>query len=486
MLLGEYWRVIRRRWRVVAALIVAFAAAGALWSSTQGELYSSTATVITSNPESQAILDNVLQERSPSSDRDTASLVQVVRSDEVLSRAVNALSDDTAKAAAKGVVATPVLGANAITLTSVATDPEAAADAANAVAAALVKQLNDGHERNLQRTEESLAEQVAQAAASVRVIAEEIDVAAPGPGVSLQLLELNRETAEFDALNAQLALVRVQQSVDQEQVRVSTQAVPGAAATGPKPLQSGILAGTIGLVLGIVLAFGIESTDDAVAAPVQASELLGAPLLGQVRLRVGGDARQQLQENPAADQFWSAAMALASTGDRAVAVAITTADSRTQHGPLAIALAESFARAGRKTLLVCADTGSGSAAGILSLSGVGFAEVLSGNARAADAAVCSEEPGLDILAPGSAEQRDFLPSDALDTAIRAFRAEYGAVVFDSPALGAYAGAIAMACDGAIVPVTIRATTRSELERSKEFLSRIGAPVLGVLTVETRT
>ena len=73
-------------------------------------------------------------------------------------------------------------------------------------------------------------------------------------------------------------------------MQITSQAVPPASPTSPKPLRDAAFAALLGLLLGVAIALVRDALDRTVTDPDDLESTLGFPLLGYVRSDILGTA----------------------------------------------------------------------------------------------------------------------------------------------------------------------------------------------------
>lgn len=147
-------------------------------------------------------------------------------------------------------------------------------------------------------------------------------------------------------------------------------------------------------------------------------------------------------------------------------------------------LALSFARLGRRVLLIDADLRAESAPEIFGAAEtVGFSELLTGKTAAPLPTDCD---GLFVLPRGNAKENpaDLLGSAAFPSVLAALREDFDAVFVSLPPVCgvADAGAAAPALTGVVLAMALLATDRREAARAVTSLHDLGATLLGTVTV----
>ena len=146
-------------------------------------------------------------------------------------------------------------------------------------------------------------------------------------------------------------------------------------------------------------------------------------------------------------------------------------------------LANSFADAGRRTLLVDADLRQPRLQQYLGLSGrTGLTNLLIGDAMLDEVVQDWGEHGLQVLASGPTPPNpsELLGSSAMDGLMQRLRHDYEIVIIDTPPLLPVtdAAVLAAVADGVMLVVRNGRTRRDQVAKSLDTLAAVGARVLG--------
>lgn len=257
----------------------------------------------------------------------------------------------------------------------------------------------------------------------------------------------------------------------------------------PKTTLDLLVAGIIGLLLGIAGAAIRDRLDKTIRTDKQVEGATGAAVLAKVIHDPQASTKPLLTD---IGEFASRAEAfrLLRTNlqfvdlDHPPRVFVVTssvpAEGKTQ---TATNLAISMAKAGHRTLLVDGDLRRPTAAGLLGLdSSVGLTTVLTGQIDLSKAIQVHPESGLHLLAAGKRPPNptEVLQTQATRDLIGALREAYDAVIIDAPPLLPVAdpAVLASAADGAILVTRHGATTAAQLEVAASRLHSVGARIFG--------
>jgi capsular exopolysaccharide synthesis family protein len=265
--------------------------------------------------------------------------------------------------------------------------------------------------------------------------------------------------------------------------------VPGHAV---KPVLSHNLAifGAAALALGALLALLLEKLDVSIKVPQDVEKKLGLAVLGTVpRLPRGVPivAAMADQRSVLSEAYYSVRTALNLSTEAGVPSSLLITSTRESEGKstTAIVLARSFARLGRKVILVDGDMRDPSLHRQLRLDNAfGLSNLLSGGITPAGALQATDQPGLTFLACGP---RPPNPSELLSgEKLRAFldwarNAGFLVIIDGPPVLGlADAPLLARAAEGAIIVIEAGATKRELARAAVQRLNMVRARVIGAV------
>jgi capsular exopolysaccharide synthesis family protein len=280
-----------------------------------------------------------------------------------------------------------------------------------------------------------------------------------------------------------------------------TAAVP-TAPSSPTIKRNAIVAGLLGLLLGVGLAFGIERLDQRLREPEELESAYELPLLGAIpdskALRRGGrGSRTGPPSGAVTDAFqFVRARLLYFNVDRDVrTLAIVSAEPGDGKTTVAHWLADAAAAIGSRALLIEADLRRPTMAQETGLElGPGLADVLIGACAFDDAKQTLElgapgvdreaEHSLDVIVAGALPPNpaEMLQSHAMSEVIKRAKADYDFVVIDTPPLVAVSDALPLmrSVDGVAIVAGMRRNRRDAAQRLKSTLVSVKAPLLGVI------
>jgi len=304
--------------------------------------------------------------------------------------------------------------------------------------------------------------------------------------------------------------------------------LPTVPVNPPKTATTGALGVMIGLIIGLVSAFIVETFDTSLGAIEDVEQTIGAQVLGVIphsdlkdimeSLKVTypeGLKKSQLLQTPHLASHYAPKSMMAESfralrtnvqfkfSEKKVKTIVVTSTSP-QEGKTLVStnLAITMAQAGVKTLLVGADMRKPVMGKVFGLeNSPGLTDVLLGNLSWRDTAKTITDiimgkmsldevmltPGLDnlsIITSGTVPPNpaELIESRRFDTFLEDVKKEYDLIIFDSPPIISTADAaiVASKMDGVVLVYRVGAVSRVLLKRSKAQLDQIDCNLIGVI------
>lgn len=259
----------------------------------------------------------------------------------------------------------------------------------------------------------------------------------------------------------------------------------------PTTLLNFIVAGLIGLLLGIGLAVARELLDRTIRTADHVAELTESPVLASIGF--DGDIRSApLLTDLGGFAARTEAFRLLRTNLQFIdldhqprCLVITSAVPGEGKTMTSTNLAVALAQTGRNTLIIDADLRRPRVATTLGLDpAIGLTTALVGKTEIHDAIQVHEASGLHVLASGAKPPNptEILQSKITHDLIRRLRSSYDMVIIDAPPLlpVADASVLAKLADGVIVVVRHAKTTKDQVNEAINRLNQVGARLYGVV------
>ncbi|MFC1532579.1 SPOR domain-containing protein [Thermodesulfobacteriota bacterium] len=352
-------------------------------------------------------------------------------------------------------------------------------------------------------------------------------------GKKLEFDRLKREVDSFRSMTALLekknqeALIRKAEKPE-EVVIVKPALLPSTPINPPKTVATGAMGIFIGIVLGLVLAFIIETFDTSLGAIEDVEETLGAKVLGVIPETDAKDIMASLKDKDPKELEKSSFDSLINLvshfapktmiaesfralrtniqfrdgDDKVKTIAITSTSPQEGKTLVSINLAISLAQAGLKTLLVGADLRKPTLAKAFGLeNSPGLTDIVMGNYHWNDTVKTITDiimgkmtmdevmmtPGLDNLhiitsGPIPPNPAELIQSNRLMAFIKEAENEYDIVIFDStPVLStADAAILGTKVDGMFIVYRVGSVSRGLLKRTATSLEQVKCNIIGVI------
>ena len=314
--------------------------------------------------------------------------------------------------------------------------------------------------------------------------------------------EYEQNRTLYDALKQRLETAKIESGLGATEVDQVDKALPPVNPTIQSTTRLLVINGLFGLLIGIIVAFIIESLDTGLRGVLEIEAMMEMPSLAVLpRARRPGTeqaaAMSVVQRNLAVlnqpkSQFAESlrslrtSLLLATTGHPPKFILFTSATpsegKTTTAGNLACILSQGNAR----VVLLDADLRRPSVHHRFGLSGrLGLTTVLAGASSLEDVIQhVPELPNLDILPSGPVPPfpTEMLSSDAMRTLLDRLGREYSYVVIDSPPILSVTDGIILSrsADAVVLVVRHGKSDRNVLRRTRDLLLRAGAPTAGLV------
>ena len=325
----RYASALRRSWLfivVFVALITAFAVIG---SKLAAKHYRATATIVQGG--------TLISASSASPDvvsRQLETVLRLLKTNTVLDLAAKKIPGQTRDSLSTAISSSVDPSANIINISASSGDPRTAAAIANAATEALL-------------TTESTVETQGITSAIARLQQE-----------VTRLRSTGASDAELQAVRDRISELVIAQASIGSDLRLAQPADVPSQPYSPRPVRNGVIALFAATFLALLIAIGRDLLRPRISEPRELARLLDLPLLATVPLMRGRRAGRRAAAATAiateAYQTLQASIQYAGRDGRKVVV-VTSALEQEGKTTASIGLAQALARAGRKTLLVCAD-----------------------------------------------------------------------------------------------------------------------------------
>jgi polysaccharide biosynthesis transport protein len=316
---------------------------------------------------------------------------------------------------------------------------------------------------------------------SLEASLQRLTAAQNGSGDYVRLQQLQRiadaDSKLYDTYLAQYNEIDTRQSLQPLGPKIIS---PATIPTEPSFPPTGLVylvAGIIGIGIGVVVAFLSEYYQASVKTGAQARQIFGHPVLGAIPLV---SQRQFLRADRAQDLVQAVVtspmsplseavravrigLRLANPGRDAMVVLVTSSLPGEGKSSIAMLLGASSATAGENTVVVDCDLRSRTISREFDEQQPGLTDVLTGTADIAAVAVRHPTAGCDVIPAGSRSHTpaDLLASRRMAEVIARLRERYDYIIIDTAPLLAVVDPLALATIADKILVAIGNNTRSE-------------------------
>jgi capsular exopolysaccharide synthesis family protein len=504
--LRAYLGVIRHRWKVIVAVVVVAVALALALSLRQDPMYRAEAELLIRQSDSATIIGNTPVINANDAARRLNNEVRLFESGAIRAAVAEAYDGPLDVDAVSASVASDT--SDVVNAHVTASDPDEAAKLVNLYADTFLEV------RRQQRTDELLSvgeeiqakiDDLDARIAEIRQPLSDLDAQLAANPTNENLVEQRDDLA--DQLAPQLTPLDGQRAFYESQIedlelsaditrssgaQVLTVAEAPDGPVSPKPIRDAAIALILGSVLGVGLAFLIDSLDERIRSVADLEQVSGGyPTLALIPEVEKGHtdsfvAVRDDAKSPQAEAYRSLRTAVKFAGlDRPLKIIQVTSPSQGEGKTTAVAnLAMALAQGGDRVAVVCCDLRRPR---VQDRFGVdltpGLTDVLVGDATLADA-LRRYDANVLILPAGSPPPNpsELLSNSKTAAVIKALAEEFDVVVIDSTPVLPVTDSLVISrlADATLVVADSRSTARKAVKRTLQMLGQVNAPVLGVV------
>lgn len=460
--LRDYWRVIARRWRLVAACVAVAIGLAVVWTISQTPIYTATAEILVKPPLGATGFGGAVQPFNIENER------QIVDSLPVASLALDGVNTNgDARALLRHVDVTVPKDADVLQIHFQDADQTTAQQGAQAFATAYFDYTRQRAQDLIDAQARSVADQIA---------------ALRGPGNAVGRAQLQAQLSQIQST-----------PIDSGEVLVDA-AVP-TRPTSPNLLLNIALAAILGAFVGLIAAFIRERMDDRLRGRADLEETIGAPVMTMIPEIPSWRDRDtahlvtlEAPRSPAAEAYrtlrTSILVAAADHGYKTLMVvsAIAGEGKTTTAANLAVVLAQ----ADKRVVLISADLRRPRLHEFFGLSSSerGLSEVLEGDRKPWESLRSGKVDNLWIMSSGrvSDQPTELLQSEAMRELLADQREVVDFIIIDCPPVLAVADALVVApmADAILYVANEQHTPRGAVIAARAQLDQVGARLLGAV------
>ena len=471
---GNYLRIIRRHWLLVACLTLLTALVAFLMSSGTNRNYEASASILVSpvSATDPSFIGTGAVVDSGDPARTVQTAAALIDSPEVADAAASAMGPGWSGArVAASTSVSPRGQSNVLAVTAKGSSAGAAARLADTFARAAV-------ETRARLVQRNIATRVSTVQRRIATLSRTLPATSP----------------ELQALGTQLGELRAAQDTGGDPTLAISQSAQPGSATGASRLLIVLIAALAGFALGCIAALALEYFSSRVHDPTEVAVLLSTPILAvlpKVRARQNGSLSPKSLPPPV---FERVRMLKAQVGRRrqesGTVIMITSADAGDGKTTVAAALAAACTEGDQEVILLDLDLRAPAIGRLLAL-----------DYAAADGSPTDWNAGLDELlvpVPGIPHLRALVTQpggfanfneliERLPVLLAEARQEADWVIVDTAPIGEVSDAVPIAeeCDEVLVVVRPGHTDRSKLIVARDVLARIDVIPVGTVLVGQR-
>lgn len=492
MELRDYLNVIRVRRGIIfiATIIVAVVALSV--TLIQPAVYEAQSKVLISEKDaSAALLGTVYSDLSSQPERALLTQVQLVEVRPVAEAAIKSLGLEMTPAELLGDVDVAEVGqTNMISITARSSDPQQAADIANAVADAYVAASQERKRASIKEAADEVEDRLDESKTEILELGRKIQSSGKSDDLAA---ELQIATSTYSTLADRLEQLRIQERLESGSGAVVQQAVPESTPIAPNPVRNGLIGLVVGFVFGIAMAFLNEYLDNTIKSTEDAEKSYGASVLGTIPVdkpEKGVKRRLVLTEAPgssAAEAYrvLRNSLEFVNFEHDLKTLLITSATPAEGKSTVASNLAVALSQTGKKVVLLSADFRRPTTDQFLTVNNaVGLSDVLLGTTPLKSALQRPTGDQLLVLTAGKMPPNpsELLGSRKMEEVITSLEEWADWVIVDAPPLLAVSdpAAVARWVDGVLMVSKAAEATRENAKKATELLRNVGARIVGVV------
>jgi non-specific protein-tyrosine kinase len=490
--LRDYLGVLRRRRRIVVLTVSALIGVALLASYLQEPVYAASARLLLQPKQSESPFDaNTGAARDPA--RALATDIEVLKSQRVEAEVRRRLGS------APAVTATPVGQTDVVRVTAESTDPDRAAEVANAYAEAYIDVRRQQAVDGLLAAGKEIQDRVSELQQQIRTLDDQV-TASPEPDQAVVRQSLSEQRQALVQQQAVFKQTLDKLTVDANLASGGAQLVGSALVPTdpikPKPTRNALLAAVVGLMLGLGLAFLAEYLDDSIKTREDLERLAApVPVIGLIPAVAAWKERDEIRLVSVSDPTSAAAEAYRTLRtaiqfvalDRPMEILQITSSNASEGKTTTLAnLGVALAKAGQRVILVCCDLRRPRLHEFFGLHNeVGFTSLLLGNAPLSKAIQdVPDIPRLRLLASGPLPPNpsELLSSKRTKEVFAALKAECDIVLIDSPPVLPVTDALVLfrQVDATLMVFSAGGTTQKQASSALAMAKQVDAPLVGTV------
>lgn len=487
---SQYLDVIRARKRLIIWTVIIVTLGAVIISALQPAVYEASATLLYSQRNTGAAVLGVSQPGySNFPDIELSTQIGLIQQPQVVQVVITKLGlSTTVDKLLQNVTVTADGQTQLITISATGSSMSEAAAIADALAHSYADWSRAQNRNSIQAALNAVNANLASTQSQIATL--EAAVAAHPSGANRA--ELAAANARYSTLSDNAQQLAIARDLETGSVQIVTPGTADPVPVSPKPVRNGALGLALGIALGLGLAFVANLLDSTVKSAEEASEIYGAPVIGQIiedKLKPGAPRLPVMLAEPAsqaAESYRGLRNNMEFINfDRSIkTLLVTSSVSGEGKSTVAANMGTVLAQAGWRVVLVVVDFRRTAAEETFGLNRTpGLSEVLAGTASL-DAVMRHPVDGLRLLPSGDTppNPNELLGSDAMMRLLATLGETADLIIVDTPPLLAVADAATAArwSDGAVLVTRDGMTSRDAARKARQQLDRVGERIIGVV------
>lgn len=261
-------------------------------------------------------------------------------------------------------------------------------------------------------------------------------------------------------------------------------------AINPNPKLNMIIAGVLGLILGVFLVFILEFLDRTIKSSKDIEKYLKLPVIGSIPKKENNKTQLISEKNIdfltiEAYNSLITNIEYLNINKKLKSIAIISPTFNKGEDIVTVNLARMIAEKNKKVLLIDCDLRKPKIHNLLGLNNLdGLSSILMEN-KSINEVIHKDfkNENFNILTSGPiiANPIKYLDSDNMNNLIKEMKKEFDMVVLYTPPLGIVTDSVVLSLmvDGVILIATMRETNREEMKEGKELLDKVNADIIGI-------
>lgn len=480
-------------WLIALAGILAGAAAY-LYSSRQTPMYETSVSVLVSNPPALSNVDSYNSMITSYTMPNTYSEMVVVTP--VMEGVIEKLGlTDTTPEMLKGHISVSLVTDTQILVISVMdTDPQRAADIANAVADVFAEHVRDLYAMRYTSSKEGIASQMGDMSKQI----DETNLALKQATNDSQRVQLETRLTEYTRLYSDLVMtyeqVRLAEAQTSANIVVTEPAQANDFPVSPRTSRNTMMAVLVGMLVAAGGVFAVDLLDDTIKNPEEVRRSFGLPILGVISKHNVPDGKPisaAEPRSPVSESFRALRtnITYASVDMPIRKIVVTSPTPKDGKTTVSCNLAVVLSQGEKKVALIDADLRRPQIHqrfGMLNRAGLSGLFLQQGM-NLTEALQQGDSPRLAVMTSGSLPPNpsELLTSQRMGSILAALEKNFDTIIIDTPPLLTVTDAAAMSksVDGVVLVAKPGSTKRSALRQSVEILQAVKANILGIVLNE---